>query len=388
MAVVRFGLDSTIVDANANFLRVVGYTLAEVKGHKHALFVDPPFAQSREYDEFWERLRAGEFIADQFRRLGKGGRVLWLDASYNPLFDDAGCIAGVVKFATDITGQRNQSARYRGEIEAIVRSQAVIHFGLDGRIKWANEIFLKCVGYKLAEIVGKHHRIFIEEPYRSSVEYKQFWRGLNAGEAVAAECRRIGKDGRVRFISATYTPICDDDGRPFMIVKFATDITAQRSRETAQRDLVQQSVSFSKIAVKGATGQTAAANASTVHLTAKIRLMNDVVGMIKGITSQINLLSLNASIEAARAGSAGGGFSVVAKEIKALSTEITAASQKIEEDITDVQSTSAEVIRMLAAIQKAVESVEEAVVKTAAAFDSTGIARPEQQLDGATSAPS
>jgi methyl-accepting chemotaxis protein len=227
--VIEFDMDGRILSANENFLKCIGYRADEIVGRHHALLVDPDYAQSDEYREFWRRLRAGEYVAAKFPRRGAGGRKIWIEASYNPIFDEHGRPERVVKYATDITAAMIESADYSGQITAIDRSQAVISFDLNGVILEANENFLKAMGYRADEVVGRHHSLFVEPGYEKSAEYADLWRRLRAGEFVSAEFRRIGKGGREVWIQASYNPILDPEGRPYKIVKFASDITAAKT---------------------------------------------------------------------------------------------------------------------------------------------------------------
>jgi methyl-accepting chemotaxis protein len=198
-AVISFGLDGVILSANENFLKTMGYTADEVVGRHHSLFVEPGYEKSSEYTAFWRRLRTGEFVSAEFRRIGKGGREVWIQASYNPIFDPQGRPYKIVKFASDITAAKTISADNAGQLEAIDRSQAVIAFDLDGKILSANENFLKVVGYRAHEIVGRHHSLFVEPAYAASAEYSEFWRVLRSGEFQTGEFRRIAKGGAPRF---------------------------------------------------------------------------------------------------------------------------------------------------------------------------------------------
>ena len=227
-AVIEFKLDGTIVTANQNFLDAVGYTLAEVQGKHHGMFVDPATRGSAEYREFWAKLNRGEFQAAQYKRFGKGGREIWIEASYNPMLDSSGKPVGVIKFATDITAQKIQSMEDAGKIAAMSRAQAVIEFNMDGTIVTANENFLGAMGYSLDEIKGKHHSMFVVPEDRDSAAYREFWAKLNRGEFQAAEYKRIGKGGKEIWILATYNPILNEAGKPFKVVKFATDVTEQK----------------------------------------------------------------------------------------------------------------------------------------------------------------
>ena len=226
-AVIEFNMDGTIITANENFLGAVGYTLDEVQGKHHSLFVDEAFKQSAEYSEFWAKLNRGEYESKEYKRFGKGGKEIWIQASYNPIFDTNGKPFKVVKYATDVTAQKLQAADWGGQISAIGKSQAVIEFNMDGTIITANENFLGAVGYTLDEIQGKHHSIFVEEAFKQSAEYREFWASLNRGEFEAKEYKRLGKGGKEIWIQASYNPILDLNGKPFKVVKYATDITQQ-----------------------------------------------------------------------------------------------------------------------------------------------------------------
>jgi methyl-accepting chemotaxis protein len=227
-AVIEFAMDGTILTANDNFLQAMGYRLDEVQGQHHRIFMDAKEAQSTEYAQFWQQLNRGEFVSAEFKRMGKGHKEIWIQASYNPIFDDSGRPVKVIKFATDITQQKNQSADFKGQIEAIGKSQAVIEFSMDGIIQSANDNFLHALGYSLDEIKGQHHSLFVEPAYKNSDEYRQFWQALNRGEFSSGEYKRMGKGGREIWIQASYNPILDLNGKPVKVVKYASDITQQK----------------------------------------------------------------------------------------------------------------------------------------------------------------
>jgi methyl-accepting chemotaxis protein len=230
-AVIEFNLDGTILNANDNFLRVVGYNLPEIQGRHHRMFVEPNYADSHEYKEFWASLNRGEFQAAEFKRLGKGGKEIWIQASYNPIFDVDGKLYKVVKFATDRTVTKLKNADYEGHLAAISKSLATIEFKLDGTIVFANENFLSVLGYTLPEIQGRHHSLFVDPAYATSNEYKEFWAKLNRGEFQAAEFKRVGKGGKEVWIQASYNPVFDLNGKPYKVVKYATDITNAKNME-------------------------------------------------------------------------------------------------------------------------------------------------------------
>lgn len=233
-AVIEFELDGTIITANENFLAALGYTLEEIQGQHHSMFCEPAFAQSPEYHAFWAKLNRGEFESAEFKRIGKGGKEIWIQASYNPVLDEDGSPIKVVKFATDVTARKLQNADYEGQLVAIGKSQAVIEFELDGTIISANDNFCNAIGYNIEEIRGKHHRIFCDPAYTQTPEYVGFWDKLGRGEYASGEFKRFTKDGSEIWIQASYNPICDMNGKPVKVVKYAVDITAQvEQREAA-----------------------------------------------------------------------------------------------------------------------------------------------------------
>ncbi|WP_067335260.1 methyl-accepting chemotaxis protein [Stappia indica] len=251
-AIIQFRPDGTILEANENFLAVMGYTLGEIQNKHHRMFVDAAYAKSSEYQSFWKELARGEFKSDEFMRVTKSGAEVWIQATYNPLLDSKGKIYRIVKIATDITEAKLKSLESQGQLAAIHRSQAVIHFDLKGNILEANDNFLKAVGYKLDEIKGKHHSIFVAPNDRETQEYKAFWRQLGAGHFMAGDFKRITKAGAEIWIHATYNPILDAAGRPFKVVKFASDITAEKRKNAEHEGLItaigrsQAVISFTK----------------------------------------------------------------------------------------------------------------------------------------------
>lgn len=232
-AVIEFELDGTILHANENFLRVVGYSLAEVQGKHHAIFCDPEYVKTDEYSNFWSKLGRGEFDQGEYKRRARDGREVWINASYNPILDADGKPYKVIKFATDITALKKRNVEYEGKVSAIGKAQAVIEFDMQGNVLEANDNFLAVMDYDLSDIQGEHHRMFCEPEYASSTEYKKFWQKLNRGEFDAGRYKRLGNHGKVVWIQATYNPILDLNGKPYKVVKFAIDITDQVNLENS-----------------------------------------------------------------------------------------------------------------------------------------------------------
>jgi methyl-accepting chemotaxis protein len=425
-AIIEFDLTGRILKANDNFCKALGYELGEIVGKHHSMFCDPAYTATQEYRDFWARLGRGEYDAAAYKRVAKGGREIWIQASYNPVFK-GGKPAKVVKFASDITAARNKAIEDAGKLEALSRSQAVIEFKPTGEILTANENFCNALGYTLSEIVGKHHSMFCDPAYARTQEYAGFWHSLAAGKFNSDEFLRVGKGGREIWIQATYNPIVDANGKVFKVVKFATDITARRNsiaslaacmKALADGDLTHTldtpfvpwmeqlrqdcnelvhnlSGTLKKVSANGnaiaagsreigssaddfskRTEQQAASIEETAaaleeitttvndsshraeeagRLVAKTKLdaeqsgvvvrnavsamdqieqssreIGNIIGVIDDIAFQTNLLALNAGVEAARAGEAGKGFAVVAQEVRELAQRSAKAAKEIK----------------------------------------------------------
>ncbi|WBL78741.1 PAS domain-containing methyl-accepting chemotaxis protein [Bradyrhizobium xenonodulans] len=388
-AVIEFKLDGTIVTANENFCKALGYSLAEIEGKHHSLFVAEGERNGAGYREFWAALNRGDYQAGEFKRIGKGGREVWILASYNPLLDENGKPYGVVKFATDVTAEKLKNADLAGQIAAIDKAQAVIEFNMDGTIIAANANFLGALGYSLAEIKGKHHSMFVDPSERDGAAYREFWAALNRGQYQAAEYKRIGKGGKEVYIQASYNPILDLNGKPFKVVKYATDTTKQvlvrmgnervrgmmESVAAGSEELnasvreISEAMTKSRETALSAVDQVASADAQAQRLTEAAQSMSGIVEMINSITGQINLLALNATIESARAGEAGRGFAVVASEVKSLANQAKQATDKIGQEIGSLNGISGDVVSALGSIKQAINSVSEYVTSTAAAVE-------------------
>jgi methyl-accepting chemotaxis protein len=227
-AYIEFTKQGKVLSANEAFLSALGYSLDEIVGKHHKMFVDPNEASSMEYRRFWDALGAGEAQTREFKRKTKNGSTLWIYASYIPVKNAQGEVEKVIKLAQDINSRKLETAEHESKLGAISKSMAVIEFKMDGSILNANDNFLKTLGYEARELQGAHHRMFCDPAYTSSPAYKAFWDKLNRGEFDSGEYKRITKSGKEIWIQASYNPVFDLDGKPFKVIKFAEDITEKK----------------------------------------------------------------------------------------------------------------------------------------------------------------
>ncbi len=485
-AIIEFDMAGKILAANENFCRALGYELAEIVGRHHSMFVEPEVVSSQDYKAFWSKLSAGQFDQRQYKRIGKGGREVWIEASYNPVYR-RGKPVKVVKIATDITERKLKAAEDAGKIDALSRAQAIIEFSPNGEVLTANENFLAALGYSLAEVQGRHHSMFCEPAYTQSPQYAQFWKRLAGGDLVADEFMRLGKGGRKVFIQASYNPIFDLSGKVFKVVKFATDVTgrvenveklAQSLTNLADGDLSQSidkpfipslerlrsdfnavskklkkamtlvsenagAISSGSNEIRSAaddlarrTEQQAASIEETAAALEEItttvndssrraeeagkivgrardhaehsgqvvrdaisamdqiekssREISNIIGVIDEIAFQTNLLALNAGVEAARAGEAGKGFAVVAQEVRELAQRSATAAKEIKSLInasgTQVENGVGLVTKAGSALQEIAEQVRDINTNVVAIVDaareqSTALAEINQAVN-------
>ena len=280
-AVAEYNMDGTVRRANNHFLTALGYTSRDIRGKHHSMFVDNAFRDSTDYRTFWAKLRRGELDAGEYKRLAKGGREVWLQATYIPVCGPLGTPFKVVEYATDITTVTLRRANGLGQVAAINRAQAVITLELDGTVRTANDNFLRTMGYSMDEIKGKHHSMFVTPEERNSQQYREFWLKLTRGEFNAGQYERIARGGRKLWVQASYNPILDSTGKTLHVIAYATDVTDQVGFSHQLRSVVEETRGVVNAAAKG-------------DLTKRINAANktgEVAALSNGVNSLIDELS-------------------------------------------------------------------------------------------------
>jgi len=368
-AVIQFSLDGTVRSANDNFLQTFGYSREEVVGRHHSMFVDSGYRDSAEYRAFWAKLSHGKYDAGRYKRVGKGGRDLWIRASYNPIFDSQGQLFKVVEYAAEITDHLLREADTEGQLAAISKAQAVIEFEMDGTIRTANENFLSALGYTLPEIKGQHHSMFLTPGYRDSPEYRAFWAKLQRGEYDAEQYKHIGKYGREVWIQATYNPIFDANGKPFKIVKFAIDVTSQVLLSQQLQKSVEETQAAVKSALDGDLTTRIPLQGKSGQLETLCHGVNDLLGTVSALIEEVNGVvergkqrDLTARIELA---SKHGAFETLSAGINVLIDNMMSVVQQIKSAVSQVKTGVQEIATGNANLSKRTEEQAANLAETA-----------------------
>lgn len=347
MGVIEFDLKGNITNVNPNFAAVTGYSQQEIIGNHHSMFVESGYKNSQDYKQFWEKLARGEADNGQYKRIAKGGKEVWLQASYNPIFDASGKPFKVVKYATDITAEKLKNADFAGQIAAIGKVMGVIEFDLKGNITNVNPNFAAVTGYSQQEIIGNHHSMFVESGYKNSQEYKQFWEKLARGEPDNGQYQRVGKGGKVVWLQASYNPILDAEGKAFKVVKYATDITAKVNEAKAMENAVHETGEVVGLVQSGDLTQRISTHDKNGEIKQLCEGVNSIIDTMTDILASIKI--------------AGETINTAANEISVGNNDL---SQRTEEQASSLEETSASMEEISSTVKQNAANAKQANTMT------------------------
>ncbi len=387
-ALVEFDTQARVISANDNFLRVMGYSLEEIKGKSHAIFCDAEYVNTPEYRKNWDQLQSGQFLRGTFKRYTKQGKAVFLETSYNPIFDTSGKVYKIIKFAQDITVRSLEFNDLKAIYGAVNRSMALIEFDLELHVLTANENFLTLMGYSLNEIVGKHHSTFVEPEYAASATYAQNCKKVVSGDFISGTFKRLTKNKDIVYLEATYNPVFDESGKIYKIVKIAHDVTHKEDSTQAKFNMIvdlikksQELTSNGSAMIEKTTDNiqnVADAMKNNTHLVNTLSTQSESISSItqtiKDIADQTNLLALNAAIEAARAGEHGRGFAVVADEVRKLAERTGKSVAEIGAIIGSIREITSQVVVNITAGMASADKTAELSYQSKSLMDQIKIA--------------
>ncbi|MEO0531969.1 MAG: methyl-accepting chemotaxis protein [Planctomycetota bacterium] len=391
-AIIEFTPQGEILTANENFLAVLGYSLDEIVGQHHRLFVDPAEASSDTYRAFWGKLANGEFAAGEFKRYTKSGDEIWISASYNPVLGDDGQVVKVVKIASDITATKRESAdaaRVRNMVEAMPIN--VMYVNLDLEIQYMNPASLNTLRkmqsilpIPVDNIVGtcidtfhkdpSHQRRLLADPSNLPIS-TQIKLGDETLDLLVSAI--YDEDNNYSGAMATWSVITEQLKTRENAEAVGHSVATSTTEMAATIDEIAKNVSRTASLAQEAETHAQSSTVATEGLQESSRAIGKVVGVIQELADQTNLLALNATIEAARAGESGRSFAVVANEVKDLAQETSNATQSIETSVQEIQARIAEVSESTSRITESVTEVSGNTNTVAAAIEEQSITMGE-----------